>query len=197
MRAAFLDRDGVLNRKPPEGDYVKSWGEFEFLPRVAEAIAQLNHHGFRVIVATNQRGVSLGKLRDDGLRDIHTRMRAELEKAGARLDAIYYCPHDRNSCRCRKPEVGMFHQAHRDFADIEFSQSVVVGDSAVDMEAGARLGLKRMLIGHRAGIIALALAEKGIRVDFAAVSLADAVKELLRGMEVERPAPIAKASSRS
>lgn len=196
VRAVFLDRDGVINRKPPEGDYVKSWEEFEFLPGASKAIARLKRCGFRVIVVSNQRGISLGKLCEEELRAIHARMRAELQKAGATLDAIYYCPHAHNSCKCRKPEVGMFLEARRDFPDIDFSRSFVVGDSTADMEAAARLGSKKVLIGERAATIAPALAEKRIRVDFTAPSLNEAVKELLRSAGARRPERFASASSR-
>ena len=196
MRAVFLDRDGVINQKPREGDYVKSWEEFEFLPGVSKAIARLKRRGFRVIVVTNQRGISLGKLLEEELRAIHARMRAELEEGGATLDAIYSCPHGRNSCQCRKPEVGMFLEARRDFPDIDFSRSFVVGDSAADMEAAARLGSTKVLVGEHAAAISPALAEKGIRVDFTAPSLNEAIRKLLRSAGATRPERFANDSSR-
>ena len=179
MRVVFLDRDGVINRKRPEGDYVKSWEEFEFLPGVFEALRTLKQHGFRVIVTTNQRGVSLGKLVENDLRMIHDRMRAELLSAGCTLDAIYYCPHDYHSCTCRKPEIGLFLQAQRDFPDIDFSRCFVVGDSEVDMEAATRLGCKKVLIGDGAARFAPPLAEEKFRVDFSSQSLLEAVKGYL------------------
>jgi D-glycero-D-manno-heptose 1,7-bisphosphate phosphatase len=128
LRAAFLDRDGVINRKAPEGDYIKCWEEFEFLPGVAEAIKALN-----------------------GLKEIHEKMTDELRKAGAEIDGIYYCPHEKDSCSCRKPETGMFLEAKRDFPAISFHDSSVVGDSLSDMEAGKILLCRCILVGdsHR------------------------------------------------
>ena len=179
MRTAFLDRDGVINRKPPEGDYVKSWEEFEFLPGVHEAIRLLKHHGFRAIVISNQRGVSLRRLRLQDLCMIHDRMETELEAAGGGLDAVYYCPHNYDSCLCRKPEIGLFLQAQRDFPDIHFASTFVVGDSAADMEAAARVGCKKVLIGTGTAHMAGLFSAKGIQVDFFADSLLDAVKDCL------------------
>ncbi len=179
MRTVFLDRDGVINRKRPEGKYVKSWDEFEFLSGVEEAIRLLNGCGFRVIVITNQRGISLGKFRECDLSVIHDRMRRELQCAGVRLDAVYYCPHDHNSCTCRKPDIGLFLQAQRDFPDIHFPSSLVVGDSLVDMEAAARLGCKKILVGNGTGETLALLTARNIRVDVFANSLLEAVTEFL------------------
>ena len=176
---AFLDRDGVINRKLPEGDCVKSRQEFEFLPGVFDALRSLKQREFRLIVVTNQRGVALGKLLEADLQEIHREMMAELRQAGAALDAIYYCPHHRNTCECRKPQLGLFQQAQRDFPDIEFSRSFMIGDSDVDMEAGQRLGCKNVLIASAGADIAEALAKDHIKIDFSAPSLLDAVREYL------------------
>jgi D-glycero-D-manno-heptose 1,7-bisphosphate phosphatase len=145
---AFLDRDGTINRAAAPGDYIKSWSEFEFLPRAPEAIARLNELGLRVVVVTNQRGIALGRMREDDVVDIHRRMTDALNAAGARLDAIYYCPHDVGECDCRKPAVGMLERARRDIPGIELRRSVVIGDSESDMEAAARVGADRILISN-------------------------------------------------
>jgi D-glycero-D-manno-heptose 1,7-bisphosphate phosphatase len=92
-RAAFLDRDGVINRKPPEGQYVTCWEEMQFLPGVAEAIALLIGAGFCAIVASNQRCVAKGLLTVRELDLIHQRMCQELATAGAAITEVYYCPH--------------------------------------------------------------------------------------------------------
>jgi D-glycero-D-manno-heptose 1,7-bisphosphate phosphatase len=147
ITTAFLDRDGTINRKAPEGDYIKSWSEFEFLPGAVDAIRMLSEHGIRTIVVTNQRGIALGRMTEADLEDIHARMVATLEGAGAALDAIYHCPHDYGECDCRKPDVGMFSSAQRDFPDISFEQAVVIGDSASDMEAATRVGSCGIRIG--------------------------------------------------
>uniref|UniRef100_A0A7C4TB22 D,D-heptose 1,7-bisphosphate phosphatase n=1 Tax=candidate division WOR-3 bacterium TaxID=2052148 RepID=A0A7C4TB22_UNCW3 len=146
MRAVFLDRDGVINKKPPEGEYVISWEGFKFLPRVPEAIRRLNELKILVIIITNQRGVALGYLTEKKLNEIHQKMLRELKNLGALIDAIYYCPHDKGTCLCRKPEVGLFLQAKKDFPEIDFLSSFVVGDSRSDIEAGKKLGCKTILI---------------------------------------------------
>ena len=95
-------------------------GTFEFLPHTKEAIRMLTAAGMRVVVATNQRAVARGLLSVAELTRIHANMCAELESAGATIHAVYYCPHDKGLCVCRKPNVGMFLQAQCDFPDIDF-----------------------------------------------------------------------------
>jgi len=142
----FLDRDGVLNRKPSGGGFVTSWEQFECLPGVEEAIARLNRSGRKVILVTNQRGIALGLYSEADLRALHDRLRDHLAAHDARLDGIYYCPHDKGQCNCRKPQPGLFEQAFRDFSGATTGNSMMVGDSLSDMEAGARLGMRCILI---------------------------------------------------
>ena len=143
---AFLDRDGTINHPAAPGEYIESWDEFRFLPRAPEAIALLRDAGMRVVVVTNQRGVALGRMSSASVEDIHRRMAAELEARGTAIDAVYYCPHEHDSCDCRKPKPGMLLQAARDLGGVDLAESVMVGDSALDMEAGARAGCRRVLI---------------------------------------------------
>ena len=143
----FLDRDGVINRKRDD-DYVKHWGEFEFLPGVQEALQMLTEKNYRLVVVTNQRGIARGWMSEADVQNVHARMLVEV--APARLAAIYYCPHDKDQCDCRKPKTGLFLQAQRDFPDIDFARSIVIGDSLSDMEAGATLGCRNIFIGHHA-----------------------------------------------
>lgn len=102
--AIFLDRDGVINRKAPEGDYVKSWSEFEFLPGALEGLRMLGSLAERLIVVTNQRGVALGRMSERALHNIHEKMLAAVQEAGGRLDAVYYCPHEQGACQW--PQAG-------------------------------------------------------------------------------------------
>jgi D-glycero-D-manno-heptose 1,7-bisphosphate phosphatase len=143
----FLDRDGVINRLR-KGDYVKSWAEFEFLPRAKEALRLLAEAEYRVVVVTNQRGVARGCLTETDLAAIHGRMIDETTLAGGPIAAVYYCPHEIGQCGCRKPEQGLFLEAQQDFSDIDFSLSTVIGDSPSDMEAGLRLGCRNIFIGE-------------------------------------------------
>ena len=143
---AFLDRDGVINRKAPEGEYITAWDQFEFLPRAVEGLRLLKRAGWRLIVVTNQRGVALGRMTAAGLEDIHRQMQNELTAAGAGVDAIYSCTHDRGVCHCRKPETGLFEQAQRDWPEIDFAASAVIGDSPSDMQAADRLSCRKVWI---------------------------------------------------
>jgi histidinol-phosphate phosphatase family protein len=174
-RAVFLDRDGVVNRKPPEGDYIKRWSEFEFLPNVKAAIKKLNKEGFLIIVASNQRGIAKGFMTEDDLEEIHLRMKEELKKAGAVIDGIYYCPHDiEEHCGCRKPEPGLLLRAAREH-DIDLDGSWMIGDGESDIEAGKRAGCKTILVG----IPQLDDSTKGFEPDWTARSLAEGVDRLL------------------
>jgi len=145
-RAVFLDRDGVINKGAPPRDYIKIWGEFEFLPGVKKAIRKLNERGFLVIVVSNQSGIAKRVMTEDDLREIHSRMEDELREEGAKIDRIYYCPHDpMDNCRCRKPKPGLLLKAAQEY-DIDLDRSWMIGDSESDIEAGKRAGCKTILI---------------------------------------------------
>ena len=142
----FLDRDGVINRKAPDGEYVTSWEDIRILPGVERAIGLLNGASRKVIVVTNQRGIALGHLSGPDLHSMHENLQKHLKSLGAHLDAIYFCPHDLGECNCRKPAPGLFEFAFRDFPEASPGNSVMIGDSNSDILAGARLGMKTILI---------------------------------------------------
>jgi D-glycero-D-manno-heptose 1,7-bisphosphate phosphatase len=146
VSTVFLDRDGVLNQKLPEGGYVASWEDFHLLPGVAEAIASLNRAGLRVVVVSNQRGIALGLHTAADVLAIHSKLQALLQQSGAHLDAFYFCPHDKNECNCRKPLPGLFEQAQADFPEIAAEASAMVGDSLSDIEFGRRLGMHTIFV---------------------------------------------------
>jgi D-glycero-D-manno-heptose 1,7-bisphosphate phosphatase len=146
IRYVFLDRDGVINRKPPEGAYVSQWGDFHFLPGVESAIAILNCSGRRVIVVSNQRGIALRYTTAADVEALHVRLQEHLAAQGATIDAFYYCPHDKEQCDCRKPGPGLFRRAFRDFTEASPDSSVMIGDSLSDMEAARRLGIHSIFI---------------------------------------------------
>jgi D-glycero-D-manno-heptose 1,7-bisphosphate phosphatase len=146
VRYVFLDRDGVLNRKMPEGVYVDDWAQFAWLPGAVEAVARMKRAGLTVIVVSNQRGIALGRVTTMQLEGIHDKMQDHLARNGARLDAIYYCPHDRGECHCRKPDTGLFEQAFKSFPQATAANSLVIGDSLSDIQAGHRLGMKTVFV---------------------------------------------------
>jgi D-glycero-D-manno-heptose 1,7-bisphosphate phosphatase len=174
----FLDRDGTINRKPAEGDYVESVAGFELLPGAGAGIRALNEHGARVIVVTNQRGIALGRMSARAVDEIHAHMRDELAVHGACVDAVYVCPHERAVCGCRKPGVGLFLRAARDFPALRLQDSAMIGDSITDMQAAARLGLTRVLVGAGTDVDE-ELAAAGIEIDLRARDLLRAARRLV------------------
>ncbi len=151
--AIFLDRDGVLNRKPPEGAYVTAWSGFRFLPGVVEALASLAARTRRpMFVVTNQRGIALGRTTAAAVDDISARMTQALGAAGVTLGGIEVCPHDLDICDCRKPGVGMFMRILDRCPALDLADSVMIGDSLADVEAAERLGIRAFVVGpdHRA-----------------------------------------------
>ncbi len=146
IKFVFLDRDGVINRKAPEGSYVTSWRDVEMLPGVERAIALLNQTGRKVILVTNQRGIALGRMSVAELADIHANLRAHLGSFGAAIDAIYFCPHDVGQCSCRKPGTGLFESAFKEYPEASPQNSVMIGDSESDMIAGAKMGMRTIFI---------------------------------------------------
>ncbi len=144
----FLDRDGVINVRFP-GDYVKRVDEFEFLPDVKKAIAKFSSLFGRIVVVTNQQGIARGIYTHDDLKAIHDFMKSEVEKAGGKIDAVYYAPQrDFENSPMRKPGIGMALQAKKDFPEIDFSKSIMVGDSESDVKFGRAAGMKVVFLSN-------------------------------------------------
>jgi D-glycero-D-manno-heptose 1,7-bisphosphate phosphatase len=143
-RVVFLDRDGVINRDSPV--YVKSWTEFEFLPRSLRALANLTAHGFTVIVITNQSAVGRGLISAAGLERMHRRMCAAVAAHGGRIRDIFFCPHrPADRCRCRKPKPGLILRA-RQIHGIDLTTAIMVGDSAKDIACARSAGCRCALL---------------------------------------------------
>jgi len=147
-KAVILDRDGVLNKKAPKAEYVKTWSEFEWLPGAKEALALLSGAGCVVIVVTNQAGIARGMMEEADLDDIHEKMKLEAQAAGGRIDAIYQCPHGwQDDCLCRKPKPGMLFQAQRDF-HLDLTRTFFIGDDVRDEMAGKAAGCRTVLLSE-------------------------------------------------
>src|SRR5919198_5667057 len=183
LRLALLDRDGTLNRKAPDGQWITAIEELEVLPGAAEAVRRLNASGIPVAVVTNQRAIALGQLSEAGLERIHAALGARLARAGAHVDAFYHCPHDRGECDCRKPAPGLLAAATRDFG-VAPAEAVMIGDAATDVEAGRRAGTRTVLLSRDAIAPRAALAPQGPSAadgaDFVAPDLLAAVERLLK-----------------
>lgn len=136
----FLDRDGVINVERDQ-DYVKNINEFVFAHKAPWAIAQLNRLFGVTVIVTNQRGISRGLMTEQDLILVHEHMQRELELEQAHIDKIYFAPDLHNDAPNRKPNGGMALQAKNDFPSIEFSKSIMVGNTLSDMEFGHRLGM--------------------------------------------------------
>jgi D-glycero-D-manno-heptose 1,7-bisphosphate phosphatase len=148
--AIFLDRDGTIN---VDTGYVHTIEEFEFIPGAIDALRTLSELPAPVIVVTNQSGVGRGYFKESDVEALHEHMNDLLDDYDAEIDAFYYCPHHpdadrvayRQDCQCRKPRPGLLKTAAEDF-DVTFSESVMIGDSERDVEAGNEMGCHTILL---------------------------------------------------
>ena len=138
----FLDRDGILN-KHLLGDYVRNWSMWEWLPGVLDAMPLLAKRFRRIFIVTNQQGVGKGLMTQADLDDVHRHMLSDIKAAGGRIDKVYVCT-DLESTHSpnRKPEIGMALQAQRDFPEVDFHRSVMVGDSKSDELFAQKSGMR-------------------------------------------------------
>ena len=146
MTGIFLDRDGVIIRKAAKGEYISKVDEMEFLPGAAQAIATLSRCAFKIIIATNQRGVATGKIKLADLEDIHVRLKQVVAGLGGEVRDVFYCPHDLSEgCMCRKPKAGMLLQAAKKH-QLVLNECWMIGDAGTDITAGKAAGCKTALI---------------------------------------------------
>lgn len=177
QKAVFMDRDGTINKYV---GFLRDVDEFELLPGVAEAIKAINNSGYLAIVVTNQPVIARGEVSFEQLDEIHNKMETLLGFERAYLDGIYFCPHHSHSgyegelrelkfdCECRKPKPGMLLKAAEDF-NIDLSQSWIVGDGKIDIQAGKNAGCNTALIGT-----------DDFGQEITADSLADAIERILK-----------------
>ncbi|HUG92255.1 MAG TPA: HAD-IIIA family hydrolase [Planctomycetaceae bacterium] len=146
----FLDRDGVINQRAAAHSYITRWEDFRFIEGVTGTLRTLAELGFALVVVTNQQGVGKGILPAGTLAGIHERMTAALAGQGVTIDAVFCCPHvDSDGCLCRKPRPGLLYQALNELPYlVDVAGSVLIGDSPSDIEAGAAVGLRTILIGQ-------------------------------------------------
>lgn len=142
----FLDRDGVINERIID-DYVKTPKTFIFIDGVLEALKLANSLFYKIVVVTNQQGIGKGLMSERNLIEIHRYCQLEVEKAGGRIDEFYFAPNlaSENS-ELRKPNTGMAYLAQHHFPAIDFSKSILIGDSNSDIQFGEKLGMKTVFI---------------------------------------------------
>ncbi len=145
-RIVFLDRDGVINAFPGKGLYVTKREDLQILPGAVRGISLLKKSGYDIFVITNQGCVSRNLITAAQLDSLHDAMMRELDSVGAKIDGIFYCPHQTSdACECKKPKTALFKKAVNG-RDIDFTQTFFVGDSEEDMEAGRALGCRTILV---------------------------------------------------
>lgn len=154
-RVALLDRDGTINAKAPEGEYITTPEELALLPGSARAVRLLNDAGVHVAVVTNQRGIALGRMTEDDLAAVHEHLAAMLaEHAGARVDLWLHCPHDKDTCSCRKPQPGMLLEALARLGG-DAASSLMAGDADSDLAAGAAAGVPAQRVSAERPLLAV------------------------------------------
>jgi histidinol-phosphate phosphatase family protein len=184
QRAVFLDRDGTLN---VDKNCLRRADELELLPGVAEAVHELNHHGWRTVVVTNQPVIAKGFCDETELQKIHNKLETLLGREHAFIDRIYFCPHHpekgfpgerselKIACDCRKPKIGMIEKAVTKL-NIDLTQSWLIGDTTTDLQTAKNAGLKSVLV--RTGSAGRD-GKFSAPPDFTADNLLDAVRLLL------------------
>lgn len=159
----FLDRDGVINTKL-EDDYVKHWIEFEFIDGVFDALKKLDAVFGKIVIVTNQQCIGKGIIRTEDLELIHKNMLYEISYLKGRIDKVYFSPYlNSENHPTRKPGIGMALQAKKDFPEIDFEKSIIVGDSLSDMEFGRNAGIRTVYVSEKP--------KQDDRIDFNVISL--------------------------
>ena len=184
--AVFIDRDGTLTE---EVGYVNHPARLRLLPRSAEAIRRLNRAGTPAVVVTNQAGIARGYFSDTVMHAVNAELAAQLERAGARLDGIYVCPHHptegaapyRTLCDCRKPNPGLLLRAAEELR-LDLTRSIMVGDKPSDLEVAPKVGARSVLVltGYGLGEWEYRRDQFAVTPDHVAGDLLDAVEWALK-----------------
>jgi D-glycero-D-manno-heptose 1,7-bisphosphate phosphatase len=179
-RLVLLDRDGTIN---VEREYLSDPSQLELLPGAALGILTLNELGCRVAVVTNQSGIGRGYYTEHDYQRVTARLGSILAAEGARVDAVFHCPHHPSeSCDCRKPRPGMAIAAAEALA-AGLEGAFVVGDKLIDLELGRAVGARTILVRTGYG----ALAEPGRLADHVAANLYDAALWICREIKADSP----------
>jgi D-glycero-D-manno-heptose 1,7-bisphosphate phosphatase len=188
-RAVFIDRDGTISE---EVGYVNHVSRYRVFPFAAEAVRVLNEAGRLAVLVTNQAGVARGYFREELIGEVHKVLAAELERGGARLDAVYYCPHHptvgeppyRFDCDCRKPRPGLLLRA-ADELGLDLSRCWMVGDRYSDTELARNTGVRSALVltGYGRGELEHQSHAWPHRPDLVAEDLLEAVKKIVQSDE--------------
>jgi D-glycero-D-manno-heptose 1,7-bisphosphate phosphatase len=188
MPAVFLDRDGVVNRHTP-GKYVTRWAEFKILPGVPTALRRLRRAGFRLVIISNQAGVPKGFLKRDELIRITDISLRKFRDAGADVDGAFFClHHPSEDCSCRKPKPGLLRVAAH-FFPTDFSKSFLIGDSLVDILAGAAMTCRTIYLAAKP--------DASVPATYQASNLSEAVRWIISHQTRDPDEPRYKRSTKS
>lgn len=146
-KAAFLDRDGVINK---DKAYVSRWEDFELVPGAIQGMRLIQDAGYALVVVTNQSGLARGYYSEAQYQALTRQMLTTLKQAGVKLAGVYHCPHHASgvvpelsiSCDCRKPAPGLLVQAAREL-NLSLQDSVLIGDKPSDIQASRAAGLAK------------------------------------------------------
>ena len=188
-RAVFIDRDGTISE---EVGYVNHVSRYRVFPFAAEAVRLLNEAGWLAVLVTNQAGVARGYFREELIGEVHALLTSELERGGAHLDAVYYCPHHptvgdapyRLDCDCRKPRPGLIRRAAAELG-LDLAGSWMVGDRYGDVELARNAGTRAALVltGYGRGELEYQSDAWAARPDLVAENLLEAVREIIQSDE--------------
>jgi len=188
----FLDRDGTLN---VEAGYIRELDNLNLIDGAGEAVAKLNHANVACVLITNQTGAARGYYRESHIIALHERLLRLLAAHGARLDAIYYCPHlavaeggsvspYNTVCDCRKPATGLVERAYRDIPALSRTQAYVVGDKATDIDLAVNCKIKGVLVETGFGIeVQAGIYQWPVQPDYQAASIVEAVDWILESIK--------------
>ena len=141
----FFDRDGVVNVYPGEGKYVETFADFILQPEFFDALDVVTSKGYEAVIITNQRGVTLGKTKEEDLKAMHDHVLAHAAERGLHIRDILFCTDDDNNSPRRKPNPGMLLEAAEKY-DLDLSRSWMIGDDERDVIAGRRAGCTKTVL---------------------------------------------------
>ncbi|MEX0602082.1 MAG: D-glycero-beta-D-manno-heptose 1,7-bisphosphate 7-phosphatase [Bacteroidota bacterium] len=183
----LLDRDGTVN---VDLDFLVRPEDLVLIPGSAEAIREANRLGLKVAIITNQSGIARGLFTVQDLARVHEKLESALAQHGARVDAIFFCPHHpelgfppyRKDCTCRKPKTGMIVQAAKEL-HLDLRRSYVVGDRCIDMKAGEAAGCGTILVQTGYGTVEMEECMRETRVDHVAKNLKEGWRYIKHDLE--------------
>lgn len=185
----FLDRDGTLNE---EVGYIRNLADLQLISGAAAALRRLNEEGIATVLVTNQTGAARGYYEEQHILDLNNRLQELLAREGAKLDAVYYCPHLAEGtvekyasvCACRKPEPGLVSQALSDDRTLDKDKAYVVGDKATDVELAANCGAKGVLVTTGYGQAVLnGTYQWKVQPDYTAANIVEAIDWILADLK--------------